>query len=285
MGSRLAGRLLAAGHVVTVWNRSADRMAPLADAGAVAASTPADCVADAEFVITMLSDPSALEAVSEGPDGVIAGIGGGTVWLEMSTVGPAAIARLAEQAPPGVDLVDAPVLGSLGEVEAGTLTIFVGGAADAVERCLPLLEALGTPLRVGELGSGARAKLVANTTLVTLLGALGEAIRLGDALGLDRATTFEVLAATPLAAQAERRRHAIEGGDDTVRFALSLANKDARLILEAAAAGHTDLPVVEAAASWFAAAEAAGLGELDYSAVLSQILGRQDRSDSRISDQ
>jgi 3-hydroxyisobutyrate dehydrogenase/2-hydroxy-3-oxopropionate reductase len=170
-------------------------------------------------------------------------------------------------------LLDAPVLGSRSEAEAGTLTVFVGGPEELVARWTPLLSVLGSPLHVGPLGSGAAAKLVANTTLVGTIGVLGEALGLAEGLGLPREKAFEVLAATPLAAQAERRRESVESGEYPPRFALYLARKDAELVVEAAREAGVDLRLTEAARSWLAEAEEAGLGDRDYSAVLARILG------------
>lgn len=163
------------------------------------------------------------------------------------------------------------MLGSVAEAEAGTLQLFVGGDAACAERLWPLFMSIGNPMRVGGLGSGARAKLVANAALFGVLGALGESLALAQALGLPVDTAFDVLAKTPLGAQAERRRAAIESGEYPQRFALSLARKDTDLIAEAVGRG-THLPVLGAARSWLHAAESAGLGESDYSAVLSLIL-------------
>jgi 3-hydroxyisobutyrate dehydrogenase-like beta-hydroxyacid dehydrogenase len=123
-------------------------------------------------------------------------------------------------------------------------------------------------LRVGGVGAGTAAKLVANTTLVGVIAVLGESLVVAEALGLAREQAFDVLRVTALAEQAERRRAAVESGDYPPRFALSLARKDAELILGATG----DLPVVTAARKWLAEAEAAGLGGLDYSAVLARML-------------
>jgi 3-hydroxyisobutyrate dehydrogenase/2-hydroxy-3-oxopropionate reductase len=195
----------------------------------------------------------------------------------MSTVGPAAIERLRSALPPETGLVDAPVLGSLSEVEDGTLRIFVGGTREAYEEVKPVLSALGSPLHAGELGAGAAAKLVANSTLFGSLGVLGEALALAAALGLDRKTTYEVLSGTPVAAQAERRRGALESGEFPRRFALALGRKDADLVLAAAQAAGADMKLAAAARSWLADAEAAGLGDEDYSRVLELIAGRIGR--------
>ena len=191
----------------------------------------------------------------------------------MSTVGPGAIAELAANMPAGRSLMDAPVLGSLSEVGAGTLKVFAGGERSDYERWKPLFADLGEPLHVGPVGSGAAAKLVANLTLIASLGTLGEAIALADGLGLDRDATFAVLGGTPIAAQAERRREPITNGSFERRFALSLAVKDAELVVGAADDASVDLRVARAAGTWFADADADGWGDLDYSAVLARILG------------
>jgi 3-hydroxyisobutyrate dehydrogenase/2-hydroxy-3-oxopropionate reductase len=225
----------------------------------------------------MVSDPAALRAVTEGPSGVAAGSSTSSTVIEMSTVGPDAIARLEGILPEGTGLLDAPVLGSLAEVASGSLRIFIGGPRPLVERWTPLLSILGSPMHVGPLGSGAAAKLVANLTLLGALGVLGEAMALAQALGLAREIAFDVLAATPLAAQAERRRPAIEGDDFPPRFSLSLARKDADLIAEAAGETGLDLRVTAAVRRWLADAEDASWGDRDYSAVLAWILRKPEQ--------
>ena len=258
MGSRIAQRLIDAGHELTVWNRTAAKAEVL---GVPIAATPAEAAARSEVVITMVAGPPALGAVTEGPDGVAAGAGAATV-IEMSTVGPAAIERLSSRVS---ELLYAPVLGSLSEAEAGTLSIFVGGERELFERHRALLEALGNPLYVGPTGSGAAAKLVANSTLFNVIGAIGEALALAEALGLSRDAAFDVLGRTALADQAERRRPALESGEFPPRFPLRLARKDADLLAETG----LDLRLTMAARSWLAEA---GDGEQDYSAVLERIL-------------
>jgi 3-hydroxyisobutyrate dehydrogenase-like beta-hydroxyacid dehydrogenase len=277
MGSRIARRFLDAGHELTVWNRDAAKAEPLVAAGASAAQTPAEAARQAEAVVTMVADPEALAAVTEGPDGVAAGLSPGSVLVQMSTVGPRSLERLAAIVPEPSLLLDAPVLGSIGEVEAGSLRVFAGGQAELVERWTPLLEMLGTVLRVGPVGAGTAAKLVANSTLVGVVGLLGEALALGTALGLPAEVAFDVLEATPLGEQAKRRRPAFESGEYPPRFSLSLARKDADLILDAAAQRELDLRLATAAREWLADAERSGRGADDYSAVLAEIVSRAPR--------
>jgi 3-hydroxyisobutyrate dehydrogenase-like beta-hydroxyacid dehydrogenase len=261
-----------AGHEVTVWNRTRAKAAPLAALGATAAATPAEAASQAEVVITMVADPVALQAVTGGPAGVLAGISGRATLIEMSTVGPAAVSRLATTIPGDVGLLDAPVLGSLSEAETGALTIFVGGPLALVERWTPLLQVLGSPLHLGPLGAGATAKLVANSTLFGVLGILGEAVALARGLGLTDEALFATLATTPLATQAQRRRPAIESGEYPPRFPLALAHKDADLMLEAAAAVGVDMRLGRAVETWLADSEDAGWATQDYTAILARIV-------------
>jgi 3-hydroxyisobutyrate dehydrogenase-like beta-hydroxyacid dehydrogenase len=271
MGSRMARRLLDAGHRLVVWNRTAARTADLVARGASAADTPAAAAGDVEAAITMLADPAALREVTEGPDGALTALRPGTTLIEMSTVGPDTVRRLSTVLPDGVDLLDAPVLGSLSEAEAGTLRVFVGGPGSLAQRWSPMLSAMGSPLHVGPLGSGAAAKLVANSTLFGVLAVLGEALALANALGLSRDVAFDVLSATPVGAQADRRRSAVMSGEFPMRFAMVLARKDADLVTAAAQEAGVRLPVASAARDWVAEAVAAGRGDQDYSAVLAHI--------------
>ena len=274
MGSRMARRLLDAGYPLVVWNRTREKASELVRLGARAGDSPADVARQADVVITMVADPSALREVAEGPNGVAAGMGPSATIIEMSTVGPGAIEGLASVLPKKTSVLDAPVLGSLSEAESGSLKIFVGGPPALYEQWAPLLGELGSVLHAGPLGSGAAAKLVANTTLFGVLGALGEALALARALGISREKAFEVLAETPLAAQAERRRPSIESGEYPPRFVLPLARKDIGLILDAAAAGGAELRLIAAMRTWFEQAEAAGWGDRDYSSVLEFIVNR-----------
>jgi 3-hydroxyisobutyrate dehydrogenase-like beta-hydroxyacid dehydrogenase len=279
MGRRMAGRLLHAGHDLVVWNRTPDRATALTDRGARLAASPGQAAADAEVTITMVADPAALQAVADGADGIAAGIASSATVIEMSTVGPSAVADLAATLPDGVGLLDAPVLGSIAEAEAGSLQVFAGGPTALVGRWTPLLSTLGTVRHVGPLGSGAASKLVANATLFGVLGVLGEALALGRALGLSGATTFDVLSVTPLAAQAQRRRAAVESDDFPQRFALSLARKDAGLVADAATAAGADLRLARAALAWLRDADDGGWGTRDYSSLIAWILDRSGQRD------
>lgn len=274
MGAPMATRLVRAGHRVTVWNRTASRTEPLRLAGAAVASTPAESAAGAGAAITMLGTPEALEEVVFGPDGLGEGLAPAATLIEMSTVGPDAVHGVASRLPAGVRMIDAPVVGSAAEAAAGTLKIFAGGPAGDVARWEPVLSAMGTVTRVGGLGTGAAMKLLVNSTLVTVMNALAEALALGDALGLDPGVVLDVLEGSRVGGTVSAKRSRIESGRFPASFRLTLARKDADLVVEAAGRHGLALPVAEAGAARFAQAETAGLGDLDYAALTAFVRNR-----------
>jgi 3-hydroxyisobutyrate dehydrogenase-like beta-hydroxyacid dehydrogenase len=269
MGVPMAARLLGAGHELRAWNRTPGKAGSLVDAGATEAGSPAEAAAGADFVVTMLADPAALDAVVD-----VADLRPGTTLVEMSTVGPDAVRRLAGRLTAGVDVVDAPVLGSIPQATEGTLKIFAGGEAAVFERCRPVLEAMGTPRHLGPLGAGAAMKLVANSTLGALMTGLAEALALADGLGLDEAAVLDILVESPIGVTAKSKRALIERGVYTPNFTLGLAAKDLALVTGAAEAAGVELRIAAAARSWFERAVEHGLGELDYSAVIADVRGR-----------
>jgi len=277
MGHPMASRLVAAGHDLVVWNRSPERAAELVEAGARQAASPAEAASSADAVMTMLTTPEVVESVTVGGgDSLAAGLRPGATLIEMSTIGPAAVRRLADRLPDGVDMLDAPVLGSVPQATDGSLKVFVGGSEAAFERWRPVLAVLGRPTRHGSLGSGAAMKLVANSTLGAAMSALGEALALADRLGLDQTLVLDTLAESPLGATVKSKRSKIESGEYEPNFALALAAKDMRLVDEAARDAGLDARLVIAARAHFDDANRAGLGELDYSAVIAQLRGRAE---------
>lgn len=278
MGAPMAARLLEAGHELTVWNRTAEKADPLTEKGARPAGSPEGAARGAEVVITMLATPEALEEVVFGPGRVAGILGPGATLIEMSTVGPEVVRGLAERLPEGVQVVDAPVLGSVPQATEGSLKVFVGAGPEDFKRWRPLLETFGTPLHLGPLGAGASMKLVANSTLGALMSGLGEALALAQGLGVETEAVLDILAESPLGVTVKSKRELIEGGAYPPRFKLALAAKDLRLVTEAAEASGRDLRVAAAARSWLEDADRAGLGDLDYSAVTAHIRGVEARA-------
>jgi 3-hydroxyisobutyrate dehydrogenase len=239
----MARRLLAAGHRVTVWNRTPARAAALAAAGAEVAATPADA-AGADVVITMLTDAAAVEAALFEADGAAGSLRAGAVVVQMSTIGPDEVRAIAARLPGDVSFLDAPVAGSVGAVEAGTLTMFVGGSDEAAALADSVLRELGTIRRSGQVGTAAALKLVVNTAMVSALGALRDTLAVAESVGVDRAVAVDVLATGPLAGAVQR---ATATG---ASFAISLAAKDARLALR----DTPEAPVLAAVAELLRAA-------------------------------
>jgi 3-hydroxyisobutyrate dehydrogenase/2-hydroxy-3-oxopropionate reductase len=271
MGSRMAANLLDAGHEVVVWNRSPNRAEALRSRGASVASSPAQAAAGAEVVLTMLTDAAALEDVVFGEDGVAATIRPGAALIDLSTVGPAAIRDVAARLPDGVDVLDAPVRGSIDKAEAATLGIVVGGDDEVVARWGPVLEALGTPVHVGPLGAGQAVKVVNNVAVITSMALVGEALALAERLGLERAEAFDLLEQTYVGDAVRYVRARMEPEDFAPRFPADLAWKDLRLALEAS--DTASLRTVTAAASWYEDAAALGLGNLDFTVVAAVAIG------------
>ena len=246
MGAPMARRLVDSGNDVVVWNRTRERTAPLAAAGARVADTPAAAATGAEVVITMLSDPPAVESVLFGPDGAAAVLQPGACLVEMSTIGPDAVLGIASRLPVGVGLVDAPVGGSVQQAEGRQLRVFAGGGLSDLDRVTPVLEQLGTVVRCGGVGSGASVKLVANTALVAGMALLGETVALADSLGVPRELALEVLGPGPLGGVLQRANRS--GG----HFTVELAAKDLALAVD----GSATLPVSTAALATVRAASA-----------------------------
>jgi 3-hydroxyisobutyrate dehydrogenase len=267
MGRAMAARLMDAGHDLAVWNRTPGRDDELVAAGARRGDTPADAVRDAEVVITMVTDGPALEPVLFGERGAADAIPRHATLIEMSTIGPTALASVAERLAP-VTVLDAPVLGSVPSVEAGRLVIFVGGGRDVFERHEALLAVLGTPMYLGASGTGAMLKLVNNAAGIVALAAVGELLALTDRAGLDLDVVLDSLAAGPLASIIERWRPRLKGEDRSSYFRLALARKDLALAFDEAERLETRLTVPEAAAARCDEAIEAGLGDEDFGVVV-----------------
>lgn len=239
MGTPIGSRLMSAGHQVTVWNRTAWRTGGLVNRGARAAGSAAEAVAGAEVVITMLADPAAVESVLFGEHAAAAGLRRGTCVVQMSTIGPAAMMDLARRLPEGVDVVDAPVTGSVAAAQSGELTLLVGASDETVDRLSPILSELGTVQRCGGVGGGSAVKLVANAALIMAMAALADALAVVDAVGADRDVALSLLATGPLGGAVRRAR--ATGAD----FSIALARKDMQLALSVVSG--RSVPVARAA--------------------------------------
>ena len=279
MGAAMAARVAAAGHPLTVWNRTrATAEAVAAElGGATVAGTAREAAAAADVVIVSLADDAAVRATYRGDDGLVAGLAPGTVVADTSTVAPETIRGLDDEVrATGAMLVDTPVSGSVSSVEGGTILVMAGGEADAVERARPALESFAQRIiLLGPLGSGSIMKLAVNAMVFGLNQTLAEALVLAEKAGVERELAYEVIANSAVAAPfVGYKRAAYEHPESApVAFALDLVAKD--LDLAAALAGNVGAPIPQLETNRRVVGEAidAGLGDADLSAIASYLRG------------
>jgi 3-hydroxyisobutyrate dehydrogenase len=267
MGAAMARNLVAAGLRTTVWDRSADATAPLAEAGAVVAGSAAEAAAGSEALITMLPTAAAVQSVMFA-DGVAQRLPDGAVWAQMGTIGVEATLGLAErlgQLRPDTLFVDAPVSGSKGPAETGQLLILASGPPEAEPVLAPVFDAIGRKTTwLGPAGQGSRMKLVVNSYLCFLVEGVAEALELAARLGIDPADLDAAIEGGPLDAPlADAKLHKMARGDFAPEFPLEWALKDIDLAI--AAADGARLPLLEALSRQWRGAVEAGHGREDIS--------------------
>ena len=263
MGGAMARRLNSAGHELTLWNRTPERAKAL-DVGKVAA-TPAEAVAGAEIVISMLTDADAVRAAYLGQGGAVVSAQH-QVFVEMSTAGPDVAKEIVpaiERA--GAQFVEAPVLGSVGAVEAGTLIVLASGREAAIERARPVLETLGEVRRLGDVGSSAKLKLVANSMIAGVSALAAELLAAGTAAGLNAEDVFSVLIRVAPVLNA-RKTGFVEHRYEPVTFALRDALKDVRMATELYERVGAEAPLTGEVKVLYERA-AKTVGDLDMSAI------------------
>ena len=270
MGAAMARRLMASGHAVTVWNRTAARAQPLLDEGATWAASPAALAASADIVLTMLIDEAALDEVYLGADGLLSGPVAGRLFIDMSTVSPAKPQQIgARVQAAGASFLECPVGGSVGPAKEGRLLGFVGGTAEDLARARPVLEALCRRIEhVGPLGAGATMKLTINLPLMVYWQTLSEALSLVQPLGLDPARVVDILADTSggpnmLKVRGAAIAQALSGQAGPVSVDVATMRKDMRAMLAQGAELGARLPLTETALRTFEQAAAQGLDAAD----------------------
>jgi 3-hydroxyisobutyrate dehydrogenase-like beta-hydroxyacid dehydrogenase len=263
MGGAMARRLEASGHELTLWNRTRERAEALG-VGRVAA-TPAEAAEGVEIVISMLTDADAVRGAYLGQGGA-AKAARNQMFVEMSTAGPDVARELApsiERA--GAQYVEAPVLGSIAAVEAGKLVVFAAGNEAAIERARPVLEDLGEVRRVGDVGSAAKLKLVANSMVTSVSALAAELMAAGTAAGLNPEDVFWVLSRM-VPALSVRKAGFVEHRYEPVTFALRDAVKDLALALDLFKRAGAATPITSTTKELYEAA-AKTAGQLDMSAI------------------
>ena len=276
MGSRMAQRLLDAGHPVVGYNRTREKAKPLVDRGMRLADSPRAVSTAAEVVFSMVTDPVALRAVALGADGLVAGLRSGAAYVDMSTVSPSATRELgAAVEARGATMLDAPVSGSIATLEQGKLAIMVGGDPGVLERVRPYLAAIGPTITyVGALGLAVTMKLAINLSLGVQMLAFSEAVLLAEKGGVARERAVEALlksvAASPML---QYRGPFVLKMPETPWGSARMMEKDLQLALDLGRAAGVPLPSAALTHELYTAARALGLGEEDM-AVVFEVLAR-----------
>ena len=274
MGTSIVRRLLADGHDVTVWNRTREKAEPLLAEGARWAASPREVAAGREFVFTMVTNTAAVQAVTEGEDGILAGLSPYAIYVDMSTASPANTRALAERvAAAEASMLDSPVSGTSITVDQGKASLMVGGDDEAFERARPVLQSIGPKvIHVGPSGSAVTMKIAVNLSLAVQMLAFSEGVLLAEKSGISREKAVEVMLASVIASpMVAYRGPLVLGHPDEVWFDCHMMQKDLNLALELGRQLEVPLPTTAATNELLTAANGMGIGERDF-AVLFDVL-------------
>ncbi|HUA22395.1 MAG TPA: NAD(P)-dependent oxidoreductase [Bryobacteraceae bacterium] len=274
MGGRMVNRLLDKGHTVTGYNRTRSKAQWLIDRGMQFADSPRAVAAAADVTLSMVTNSAALEEVANGPDGMLAGLSGGKILVDMSTVSPELSKALAAKArEKGADMLDAPVSGSVITLEQGKLAVMVGGRAESFERVKPLLLDLGPKVtHVGENGLALVMKIATNLSLAVQMLAFSEAVLLAEKNGILRETAVDVLTHSAIASpMVQYRGPFVLKMPEEAWFNVNMMQKDMLLALELGRKVDVPLPTTAIANEFLTAARGMGLVEQDF-AVIFEVL-------------
>jgi 3-hydroxyisobutyrate dehydrogenase-like beta-hydroxyacid dehydrogenase len=267
MGANMAARFLAAGY--TVYGESRDRRDAQDLDGLRWRDTPRELAQAADVVFTSVPNDDVLQSVASGPDGILAGLTEAKIWIDMSTVSPQASRAIANRVQAqGATMLDAPVSGSVPQVQAGTLTIMVGGDEHAYARVEALLRELGTPTHMGENGQGLVLKLAINISLAVQMLAFAEGLVLAERAGIDRARAVEVMTHSPIGSpMLKARADLVLDLPDDAWFDIGLMQKDIVLALDTARQLRVALPTAATADAMLTLARAQGYERRDLAAL------------------
>jgi 3-hydroxyisobutyrate dehydrogenase-like beta-hydroxyacid dehydrogenase len=276
MGSQMVSRLLDKGHTVTGYNRTRSKAEWLVKKGMNWAETPRAVAAGSEVTFAMVTNAAALAAIAEGPDGLLAGLGPGKIFIDMSTVSPSVSRALAEKVRVrGADMIDAPVSGSVITLEEGKLSVMVGGRRETFDRVKPLLEEIGPKVTyVGENGKALSMKIATNLSLAVQMLAFSEGVLLAEKSGISRETAVDVLTHSAVASpMIQYRGPFVLKMPEEAWFDVNMMQKDMLLALEMGRQLDVPLPTTAAANEFLTAARGMGWAKQDF-AVVFDVLAR-----------
>lgn len=275
MGSALVPHLVRGCRSVVVWNRSADKCAAAAHAGARISGSLREVVDSSDIVLSILFDDAAVTEVYLGPDGLLAHQCAGRVFVEMSTIKPSTIRSIARTAATRhASVVDAPVSGTVGPAREGKLLVLAGGLPEDLARVTPVLSLFARRIvHLGSTGSGTSMKLAMQLPLYVYWQALGEALSIGKASGLELSEMLALIVDSPAAvAMLKSKIPVLLGQDPEVAFALSAAQKDLALIVGTGRSLGLSVPCASAASAAYGAAAHAGWGDKDVAELVSFLI-------------
>jgi 3-hydroxyisobutyrate dehydrogenase len=276
MGSEMVKRLLGKGHRVTGFNRTRSKAQGLINEGMKWADSPRAVVEACDIVLSMVTNGAALAAIADGPDGILAGLRAGKVWIDMSTVSPAFSREFACRArEKGSDLVDAPVSGSVITLQQGKLSVMVGGRRETFERVKPLLEDIGPKVTyVGENGLALVMKIATNLSLAVQMLAFSEGVLLAEKSGIARETAVDVLTHSVIASpMVQYRGPFVLQMPAEAWFDVNMMQKDMLLALELGRQVDVPLPTTAATNELLTAARGMGFAKQDF-AVIFEVLAQ-----------
>jgi 3-hydroxyisobutyrate dehydrogenase-like beta-hydroxyacid dehydrogenase len=276
MGGLMAERLMAKGHTVTGYNRTKSKAQPLLDRGMKWGDSPRAVAEASEATFVMVTNSAALEAVANGPDGLLAGLGAGKLLIDMSTVSPAVSRALAARVrSQGAAMVDAPVSGSVITLQQGKLSVMVGGDKSAFDRAKPLLDDVGPRVtHVGENGLALSMKIAINLSLAVQMLAFSEGVLLAEKSGIARETAVDVMTHSVIGSpMVQYRGPMVLKMPDEAWFDVNMMQKDMLLALEMGRQLDVPLPTTAVTNEMLTAARGMGLAKKDF-AVIFEVLAR-----------
>ena len=270
MGGRIAGRLLDAGHPVVGYNRTPSKAAWLVERGLRLAGSPREAAEASEVVFSMVTDTAALQAVTGGQDGILAGLSAGKVYVDMSTVSPLAVRELAVRVTEiGAAMLDAPVSGSIVTLDKGEVSIMVGGDEAVLARVRPLFEAIGRKvIHIGGNGQAVLMKIAVNLSLAVQFAAFSEGVLIAEKGGIPREVALEAMLASPTVSQATANRLPfLSELPEEPWFDVRMMQKDLELALERGRALGVPMPLTAAANQLLTACRGLGYEKEDFAAL------------------
>ena len=276
MGGNMVSRLIDKGHTVTGYNRTKAKAQWLQDKGMKWGNSPREVAAVSDFTLSMVTNSAAIHSVADAPDGILAGLGPGKVWIDMSTIAPAVSRTLAAKArEKGADLIDAPVSGSVITLQEGKLSVMVGGRRETFEKAKPVLLDVGPKVtHVGDNGLALSMKIAVNLSLAVQMLAFSEGVLLAEKSGIPRETAVDVLTHSVIGSpMVQYRGPFVLKMPDEAWFDCNMMQKDMLLALEMGRQLDVPLPTTAVTNEFLTAARGMGFTKQDF-AVIFDVLAR-----------